>query len=329
MSTAMQQAINAGIEDFREWKQQDCCVLFPLISDLHSNLTESDPRNSQRRVSVDHLKLLFGIAEETGADFAADLGDDGFDVPLKTGDECRELLRRMEDICLGRRTPFIHCVGNHDNFFQFESGSWGSWLARMNGEKTGFSINMDGGYGSYTIPGKECCVFFLNTSDGCRAGFSEKQLAFLRNGLSELARGHTAIVLTHISPSNRARWKKYKEAGVPARFPELTDLLTSFVRSGGRLAGVFSGDSHFDYFDFEDGVNCFVTQGYGGISPTSELPPQGRVYHQYSDLMGRSDSFDSGEFCLIDLAAVKMEKREIRIFRLGAGGFNFHRGAKF
>ena len=54
--------ITAGIRDFQAWKQQDRCVVFPIITDLHSNWTESDPRNSQKRITVKHLELLFQAA---------------------------------------------------------------------------------------------------------------------------------------------------------------------------------------------------------------------------------------------------------------------------
>ena len=322
--------ITAGIRDFQAWKQQDRCVVFPIITDLHSNWTESDPRNSQKRITVKHLDLLFQAAEAAKADFAADLGDDGFEVPLKTEEEGRRLLEYMSAVCTPNAVPFIHCIGNHDMFFnRLDDAFWGGWLAGINEGKTGFGIERDGGYGCYDVPGKECRVLFLNTSDHPqRAGFSETQLKHLQKQLMSIPSGHTAIVLTHICPLNSARWRNYPVMDTIARFPELTGLLTGFVRSGGKLAGVFSGDSHFDYFDSLDGVNYFVTQGCGGVGPKA-LPPQGRVYHQVSEQLGRSDTFDSTEHCLIDLAAVKTEKREVRIFRLGAGGFYFHRGAKY
>ena len=324
------EGITVGIRDFQAWKQQDQCVVFPVITDLHSNWTVSDPRNSQKRVTVKHLELLFLAAEAVQADFAADLGDEGFEVPLKTEAEGTRLLDYMNSGCSQKTVPFIHCIGNHDMFFDRLDGAfWGGWLAGINEGKPGFGIERDGGYGCLDIPGKECRVLFLNTSDNPdRAGFSEKQLTYLRDRLMSLPSGLTAVVLTHICPLNSARWRNYPVRDTVFRFPELTSLLTEFVRVGGKLAGVFSGDSHFDYFDSLDGVNYFVTQGCGGIGP-NELPPQARVYHQYSEQMGRCDTFDSTEHCLIDLVAVKTEKREVRIFRLGAGGFYFHRGAKF
>ena len=322
--------IAAGIRDFQAWKQQDPCVVFPIITDLHSNLTESDPRNCQKRIAFKHLELLFQAADAAQADFAADLGDEGFEVPLKTEEEGSRLLAYMNSVCSRKAVPFIHCIGNHDLFSgRLDGAFWGGWLAGINEGKPGFGVERDGGYGCFDIPGKECRVLFLNTSDHPnRSGFSEKQLTYLRERLMSLPSGYTAIILTHICPLNSARWHNYPVQDTVFRFPELNSLLSEFVRSGGKLAGVFSGDSHFDYFDSLDGVNYFVTQGCGGIGP-NELPPQARVYQQYSEQMGRCDTFDSTEYCLIDLAAIKTEKREVRIFRLGAGGFYFHRGAKF
>ena len=330
MENKYQEQIDRAVEDFRKWRKNDLCVCFPVLTDLHSNLVQSDPRICMKRFAAKHLELLPQLAQAAGADFAADLGDDGFEIPLKTEDQGKELLLHMENAFRNCRMPVIHCIGNHDLYFpETDRAFWGSWLKKINQEKAAFTTGPDGSFGFYDVPGKPCRVFFLNTSDLGKAGFSEEQLAFLRGHLAELPKDHTAIVLTHICPLTRARWKKYPLTGKSSRFPELTEILTGFSAGGGKLAGVFSGDSHFDFFDFEDGVNYFVTQGYGGISPKTELPPQGRVFHQFSEKIGRCDTFDLDEYCLFDLVAIKLEKREIRIFRAGAGGFNFHRGAKF
>jgi len=322
--------IRQAAEDYRKWKKNELCVCFPILADLHSNLTPGDPRICMKRFAAGHLELLVRTAEAAEADFAADLGDDGFEVPLKSETDAEKLLGLMEAAYRNSRVPVIHCIGNHDLYFpKIDKAFWGNWLRKINQGKAGFTTGPDGSFGFYDLPDKPCRVFFLNTSDQTRAGFSEGQLAFLKRYLAELPPDHTAIVLTHICPLTRARWKKYPPTDQSYRFPELSQILIDFTEKGGKLVGVFSGDSHFDFFDFEDGVNYFVTQGYGGGSPESELPPQGRIFHQFSETLGRSDTFDMDEYCLFDLVGIKLEKREIRIFRAGAGGFNYYRGAKF
>ena len=338
MNAIFQEQIDRAAEDFRKWKKDDLCVCFPIITDLHSNLTPGDPRICMKRFAAGHLELLPRFAEAAGADFAADLGDEGFDVPLRTEEDCKQLLGLLENAYRNSPVPVIHCIGNHDLYFpsrpipppEMTTAFWGAWLRKINRGKTEFTTGDDGSYGFYDIPGKPCRVFFLNTSDDPgKAGFSAGQLDFLRGHLADLPKDHTAVVLTHICPLTRARWKHYPPTDQSYRFPELSEILSGFTANGGRLAGVFSGDSHFDFFDFEDGVNYFVTQGYGGASPKSELPPQSRIFHQFSETLGRSDTFDMDEYCLLDLVGIKLEKREIRIFRAGAGGFNYYRGAKF
>lgn len=330
MNAIFQEQIDRAAEDYRKWKKNDLCVGFPILTDLHSNLTPGDPRICMKRFAAGHLELLGRLAEAAGADFAADLGDDGFDVPLKAETEGDQLLGLMETAYRSSRVPVIHCIGNHDlHFPKMDKAFWGNWLREVNRGKAEFTAGPDGSFGFYDLPSKPCRVFFLNTSDRTRSGFSEEQLAFLKQHLAELPADRTAVILTHICPLTRARWKTHPPTDQSYRFPELSKILIDFTAGGGKLAGVFSGDSHFDLFDFEDGVNYFVTQGYGGASPKSELPPQSRIFHQFSETLGRSDTFDMDEYCLFDLVGIKLEKREIRIFRAGAGGFNYYRGAKF
>ncbi len=329
--------IAQAIRDYRAWKNNDLCVCFPVITDLHTNLVTTDPRNCQQRAAVEHLVLLTFMVEEAGADFAADLGDNGFDVPLKTQEKGKELLARMEKVYRESRLPVIHCVGNHDLFFPWgmDKSFWGAWLRKINRGKADFTTGSCGSFGFYDIPGKPCRVFFLNTNDGAagkrrnEAGFSAEQKAFLKQHLLGMPKKYTAIILTHISMRNQFMWKNSRPPRRSDRFPDLMVILNEFIANGGKLAGVFSGHGHYDNFDFENGINHFMFQGYGGISSKSELPPQGRAFQQPSEKLQRGDTFDLNEYCLLDLVAVKLEKREIRIFRAGAGGFNFHRGAKF
>jgi len=329
--------IAQAVRDYRAWKKNDLCVCFPVITDLHTNLVTTDSRNCQQRAAVEHLVLLNFMGEEAGADFVADLGDNGFDVPLKTKEKGKELLERMEKVYRESRIPVIHCVGNHDLSFPWgmDKFFWGAWLQQINWGKAVFTTGSCGSFGFYDVLGKPCRVFFLNTNDGVRGkrrteeGFSSEQKAFLKKHLKELPIGYTAIILTHISLRNQFMWKKSRPPRRSDRFPELTEILNEFIAGGGKLAGVFSGHGHYDNFDFENGINHFMFQGYGGISSKTELPPQARVFQQPSAKLKRGDTFDMNEYCLLDLVAVKLDKREIRIFRAGAGGFNFHRGAKF
>ena len=74
------------------------------------------------------------------------------------------------------------------------------------------------------------------------------------------------------------------------------------------FAGCFFGDSHFDNYVKTNGVDYSISQGYGTVSP-KEIE-NGGVYTPFSRV----------KQMLVDLVAVKPAKREVRIFRVGAGG---------
>ena len=105
-------------------------------------------------------------------------------------------------------------------------------------------------------------------------------------------------------------------------YVRMHELFASFVKRGGKIAAVCSGDSHFNLFRTQDNVNYFSSQGYGGIGP-SEAPAHALLAHEYCPALNRTDSFDSEKTCLIDMVAVKFEKRETAVFRIGAGEEQF------
>ena len=134
--------------------------------------------------------------------------------------------------------------------------------------------------------------------------------------------GWCALILQHICIIRKGRWQKGQFIPLPENFVKLHEIFASFVKSGGRIAGVFSGDSHFTLFENVDGVNYYSSQGYGGIGP-SEAPEHALKVHEFSPALGRGDSFNSSRTCLIDVVAVKPEKREFAVFRIGAGDREF------
>ena len=96
---------------------------------------------------------------------------------------------------------------------------------------------------------------------------------------------------------------------VAARAGSLRNVSWDFSKNEDcRLAGNLCGDSHFDAQQYEKGVNVVISQGYGGIGPDN-LPKHGRYTR-----------FSTSRTMLVDLVALKPEKRVMRLFRLGAGG---------
>ena len=71
---------------------------------------------------------------------------------------------------------------------------------------------------------------------------------------------------------------------------------------------MFTGDSHVNDYDRTDGVNYYISQGYGWNGPEMLLPTNKHAY------------FDYRQCLCIDVVAVKPAKREVHTFRIGAGG---------
>ena len=118
----------------------------------------------------------------------------------------------------------------------------------------------------------------------------------------------------------------------------VNDVNYDFTKVNAKLVGLFSGDSHMDASLAKDetkvvkkqvagvvsdvsisgnGVNYIVFQGFGGISEAS-IPSWGRhlEVNPLTEL-------------LFDVVAIKPQKGEIKIFRIGKGGINYDREFTF
>ena len=86
-----------------------------------------------------------------------------------------------------------------------------------------------------------------------------------------------------------------------------------------RFAGCFFGDSHYDNHLLENGVHYTITQGYGGVGDKDFPKDNGAV----------KTPFNSGSQMLVDLVAFKPATRELKVFRIGAGGPARDRGYSY
>lgn len=322
---------------FEDWRGDDETVIFPVITDIHAarSLFSLPPDFRDTKFHV-----LFGqrAAMAFKADFLADLGDIGFDRDLSWKPSQREdALLRLEsqrNLYKDFSLPVLFCMGNHDSgraygeFFSEirlsakEYGGMFNGMTRRKGTTLATGPNED--YGYYDVPGKRCRIFFLNTSDAGEVGFSLEQMRFLAGGLNVPA-GTCAVILAHkcIHPTI-GKWKGGKPGTIKNGalcMAMLADFVTGSKsaqgpvcwdfteNSGTTLAGYLSGDSHFNDQAITNGVNFIITQGYGTISA--------------KDLPGRGDyvtPVDRTRTMLVDVVALKPARREMRIFRIGAGG---------
>ena len=321
------QQINDAVGRYNKWKQNDETIVFTYLTDLHSALETTDRLNSQKRETVSHILLMNEAAKQANADFTANLGDCGIDVPLKTPEETAELTDKLFEYhnrCVNK--PVLCGIGNHDIKMGFTPEFWGKFFQKINKD---ISIDRptDGSYGFYDVPGKKARIFFLFCNE-TENKHSDTQLNYLDDNLRSMPKDWCAVILQHICIRQKGHWRARTDMPPFPQFIKMHNILSDFVRDGGRIAGVFSGDSHFNLNEKSDGVFYFSSQGYGGAGP-SEAPDHALRALEVCPALGREDSFDSEKFVLIELVAIKYQKRETAVFRIGAGGETFDVSSDF
>lgn len=332
-------AINETFARFEDWKGDDVVFVLPTITDVHSEWPPLDvPINWAD--SKTHVFILKATAAKFGADCVADLGDIGYDVGPGLKDE-NALKRSATNTLLyaDSPVPVVFALGNHDHNRKGErfidDREYGE---RFNGEskRRGLALQTgpDSDYGYVDFPEKKSRLFVMNTSDDkYEYGFSTEQLQFLADALASTPDGYAATVVGHMCIHfDIAHWTTHmndKAIRGPIAMKIFADFVAgkdgsedgvvwSFSKRGpGALSCVLAGDSHFDNFGRLDGVNYIVSQGFGYSAKETSAP--GAVFR----------NFPRDASTLIDVVAVKPEKREGRVFRVGVGGADADRAFNF
>ena len=328
------------------WRGGEKAVVFPLVTDTHAARPLFSVPPDFRDTKY-HVLLAQRAALRFKADLFAELGDIGFDRDLSWKPSKKEdaLLRLESQRNLYRDFPLpvLFCMGNHDcgrsygGFFSEVRLSTKAYGGMFNGmiKKRGTELvtgpNED--YGYYDVPGKKCRVFFLNPSDSGEVGFSTEQMGFLADGLKVPA-DTCAVILAHkcIHPTI-GKWKGGRPGTIKNGDLCMT-MLADFVTGskggegnvrwdfsgsrGATLAGCIFGDSHFNDQAVTNGVNFVITQGYGTVSAKD-----------LTENVGYVTPVDRTKTMLVDMVAIKPAKREMRIFRIGAGGAERDRAFTF
>lgn len=339
--------IAATLARYRAWRGRDVTLAFPIVTDIHSR-TPDLPKDYSFSDSKMHVLLAQRAADEAKADFLADLGDIDLDIGVPIDKNwppkfrfCtpEEMLRRVatqQELYRDWKKPVLFAVGNHDHSQgRFSSASFGKAfnidITRAHGHKV--ELGEDGSYGYYDIKAKRMRAIFLNSSDEGYYGYSLKQLAFFAKALETLPAGWTAIMMQHFCiKTSIGYWKTFRttsakrqdvairmmEDFVAHRAGESEGVKWDFTaQKNTAFAGCFFGDSHFDNYVQENGVDYSISQGYGGVSQ-KEIE-NGGVHIPFS----RANQM------LFDLVAIKPAKCEVRIFRIGVGGEKRDRGYKY
>ena len=305
--------VNEAAERFQAWKGDDEAVVFPVITDIHT----------AGRFSYKHIGHAAVAAKAFGADFMANLGDIGLNAYPATVDSqyAQFILDNVKAQMLKYDGIWVYAPGNHD-----WDGGEGKYLSEEYlsdffqkpwEEKAGGNLHLTPGktYGYLDIPGKNFRVIFLNSEATGTQGYyyiyGDEQLEWLASVLDSMPAGMHVLLLSHWMPHPLGVWNATslnpvrKEASA-----KMMDFLSSYVGKV-NLVGLFTGDTHVNFHEVADGVNYYVSQGYGWVSPDLMMPGQKHAF------------FDYQESLCIDVVAVKPAKREVHTFRIGAGGAEY------
>lgn len=304
--------IDAAKKRFDAWKNGRKCAVFVAITDLHSGIDDV----ARWRHTYKHILYANRAAERLGADAVINLGDWGLEYPVKREHNGEKLLDTVLDCHSRTKIPTLFCVGNHDHYRRIYSNEYLGRKFMPFCKAAVFGENGD--YGFLDLPEKSCRVFFLNSSEQpLYYGFSQKQLEFFRKNLTETPDGWAAFVCTHYCVDILGSWLPIQPHFAGKSGDEFRKIMEDHVASGGRLAANLTGDSHFDRTFSKDGVNIFVSQGYGTIEE-KDRPKDVKI-----------EPLDLRKNMLAELVAIDADAREIKIFRIGAGRESRDRGAKF
>ena len=339
--------IDAALTRYRRWRGDDLTVAFPYVTDLHSKRPALPNGLDDFSDSKMHVFLAQLAADEADADFLADLGDIELDLSRVVSPpgkwppdfqpgalaDVRARLATHAELYRHWGRPVLFALGNHDHANRrISSREFGQALnvgvTQAQGHPT--VLSPDGDHGYLDLPAKRVRVIFLNSSDEGYYGYSLSQLRFLAGALSSLADGWTALLLQHFCiRTDIGHWTSFPDTKARRQETAIAILEAFVARGRGEaeglrwdfsglrdqaFAGCFFGDSHFDHHLSEHGVAYTISQGYGTIRDQDLIPGAVRT------------RFECRTQMLVDLVAVKPARRQVRVFRIGAGGEARDRG---
>jgi hypothetical protein len=307
--------VEEALARYQAWKGADETVCYVILTDVHT----------AGRYSYKHVGFAAQAADAFGADFMVNLGDIGLNAYPATVDAA--YAKSVVDNTVAEMKKYdgiwLYAVGNHDwdagegNFHseQFLSDTFQKpWQ-----EKAGDNLHLTPGkvYCYYDIPEKGLRVILLNsTGTGTQGGqyyvFDEPQMQWLEALLAETPADLDVLVMCHYMPHPLGRW-------TTSNPPDYTNegnarvmgILADYVAKGRQLVGLVTGDAHVNMHAEQDGVNYFISQGYGWVVPDLMLPGTKHAFFDYTETL------------CIDVVAIKPATNEVHTFRIGAGGKDY------
>ena len=306
--------IDEALARFNAWKGDDPVMAFPIVTDVHTC----------GRFTYKHIGHAVKVAEAFGCDFIENFGDIGLNAYPATENSvyAREIVDNVKAQMMKYDGVWLYTPGNHDwdagegKFFTDEDLT--GFFQKPWQDKAGEALHLTPGktYGWYDVPKKDVRVIFLNsqgtgTQNGSYYYFDDDQMEWLKETLGKTPVAKPVLVTAHYMPHPLGRWTNSNpNEETLASNQRVMDILSDFA-SKGTLIGLVTGDAHVNMYTKENGVNYFISQGYGWVVPDLMLPGTTHAFFDYKT-----------NLC-IDVFAVKPFKREVHTFRVGAGGEDF------
>lgn len=329
----LQSTVNDTYERLLKWKGQDEVLVFPVITDMH---TGSNSLRMQHIICVveSDAKFQYDLLVNLG-----DVGIDGGDGLSADRDVAETTLRAMQRF----DGPSVVCRGNHDTSpAGFTHSMFTEMLqAPLSRKHPKGDYMQRHGCGYIDFEQKRIRIYYLNSSDTSvspsdgasgeetlssdsqRYSYSREQLGWIAESLGNLPDGWQVMVLTHYAEAPEAMWIGYDDRAKGAEI--LYSIINAFqqrrdatvegiecrfahLSADTRFIGISYGDRHFDYMGEYHDIHLACTQGYGGIE-RNFVPQRGVL-----------TLFNPHIQILVDIVAIKPSAREVRYFRLGAGG---------
>ena len=296
---------------FTAWKGDDEVMSFPIVTDVHTC----------GRFTYKHIGHAVTAAKTFGCDFMANLGDIGLNAYPATENKAyaSEIVAETRAQMDKYDGVWLYTPGNHD--WDAGEGSFNSeeylseTFQKPWQDRAGENLHLTPGktYGWYDVPGKGIRIIFLNSQGtGTQGGsyyiFDDEQMEWFQDLLDSTPADLPVLVLAHYMPHPIGRWTNVATKDETLQSNErIMGILSAFAKRG-TLIGMFCGDSHANAAVNEDGVNYYISQGYGWVVPDLMVPGTKHAFYDYKT-----------NLCF-DIVAVKPAKREVRTFRVGAGG---------
>lgn len=358
VSDWIKSSISSAFNRYCEWKGEDECLVFPILTDIHID-DHSDFEESER------LKVIKSCLEADrlfGFRFIGHLGDWGPNSNQSyTKDEIEGIMRSVASEFGNYKGRVLFAQGNHDSQYYSSYGitqtTVGNYMMQPTINRFPGEIKMLKGHQCYYTDYDDVRirVIVANTTDkentGGGYGMSNAQIEWLIGSLSSVPAGYSVVILAHFCINKIGEWRTYISAhdyayGSTQNMMAFVKIIEAFANktSGSysgydydfseidqdcRLIGYLCGDSHMDaelrkdetkdVFKLSDGeLTSMQTSGNG----VNYVITQGYGSTGSNNLPTWAThlDFNLATECLIDVVAICPAKRKFRYFRIGIGG---------